>query len=332
MCAHSCLADRVPQMKYGIAHFVFLLIWASGSRANATADGGAEVLGFMVTKDTNDLSSTEKDIEGDTCGFLMQGKKRVVGGSKDFRMTRTLANGIADPSFGNAGVSLSPGGLMLKLFARPNGKLLGVGNSTAGNFDTQKNVVKLFQVTHNGVPDVTFGVNGVIEVDPSNPEMMFRSIRGAQLLPDGAILAYGVETANGMAKSSFFFKVTPKGAFDAAYGVRDLGSWVTFLAPKMSAKDVDPSALTRFLGLRKRGISACYEKELKQNPALSGKIGLRFVLTPAGKAAEIEILEDTFHVETMAACIVTKFRYWKFPFSPAVGVSVTYPVLLGAVE
>ena len=112
---------------------------------------------------------------------------------------------------------------MLKLLGRPDGKLLAVGQTTLGPLNMERNAVKLFQASGDGAVDSTFGTNGVVEFVPPSPVTSLGSIRGVQLLPDGALLIYALGIANGVQGSSFLFKITQAGAFDAAFGVRSVG-------------------------------------------------------------------------------------------------------------
>lgn len=96
-------------------------------------------------------------------------------------------------------------------------------------------------------------------------------------------------------------------------------------APEVESADIDRNKLNAFLRGRIRAIQGCYEKELKRNPNLKGKVVVRFSITTGGRAAEIEIEQDTLGNDAVASCIKTVIRGWVFPFKPDSDVSVAYP-------
>lgn len=96
-------------------------------------------------------------------------------------------------------------------------------------------------------------------------------------------------------------------------------------APEVDSADIDREALNRYLKARLSAIRNCYEKELKRNPTLKGKVVVRFAITSSGRSAEIEIEENTLGNEAVASCIKTVIRAWVFPFKPESEVPVVYP-------
>lgn len=96
-------------------------------------------------------------------------------------------------------------------------------------------------------------------------------------------------------------------------------------APEVESSDVDRDALARYVKARLKAIQNCYEKELKRNPSLKGKVVVRFSITPAGRTGDIDIEENTLGNEAVGACIRTVIRGWVFPFKPDDSVSVAYP-------
>jgi hypothetical protein len=96
-------------------------------------------------------------------------------------------------------------------------------------------------------------------------------------------------------------------------------------APVLDDSSVNPEELARYVRQRKSAIQSCYEKELKRNPTLKGRIVVRFVISSQGRAGEIEIEENTLGNEAVGACIRNVVRLWVFPFKPQDGVAVAYP-------
>ncbi|MHB8877849.1 MAG: TonB family protein [Myxococcaceae bacterium] len=96
-------------------------------------------------------------------------------------------------------------------------------------------------------------------------------------------------------------------------------------APEVDSSDVDREALARYVKQRKSAIQNCYERELKRNPSLRGKVVVRFSITPSGRASDIEIEENTLGNDAVASCVRTVIRTWSFPFKPSSDVTVAYP-------
>lgn len=95
--------------------------------------------------------------------------------------------------------------------------------------------------------------------------------------------------------------------------------------PDVESSDVDRAALARYVRSRLKSIQTCYEKELKRNPNLKGKVVVRFVIKPSGRAGEVEIEENTLGSEAVGSCIRTTIRNWAFPFKPDSDTPVSYP-------
>jgi hypothetical protein len=100
---------------------------------------------------------------------------------------------------------------------------------------------------------------------------------------------------------------------------------VTTSTPEVESTDVDREALARYIKSRLKAIQGCYEKELKRNPSLKGKVMVRFNILPSGRTGEIEIEENTLGNDAVASCIRTVVRGWVFPFKPDDEVPVAYP-------
>ncbi|HZN91359.1 MAG TPA: AgmX/PglI C-terminal domain-containing protein [Myxococcales bacterium] len=96
-------------------------------------------------------------------------------------------------------------------------------------------------------------------------------------------------------------------------------------APEVESSAVDREGLARYVKARLKAIQNCYEKELKRNPSLKGKVLVRFTITRAGRTGEVEIEENTMGNEAVASCIRTVIRSWIFPFKPEEDAAVSYP-------
>lgn len=100
---------------------------------------------------------------------------------------------------------------------------------------------------------------------------------------------------------------------------------VTDSTPDVDSSDVDPGAVARYVKMRIKAIQSCYEKELKRNPTLKGKVVVRFSITPSGRVGSVDIEENSLGNEAVGSCIRTYIRGWVFPFHPEDEVPVAYP-------
>lgn len=91
------------------------------------------------------------------------------------------------------------------------------------------------------------------------------------------------------------------------------------------SSSVDRDGVNRYVRMRIKSIQGCYEKELKRNPGLKGKVVVRFVINPDGRVSEISIETNSMGDEAVAACIVNVIRSWKFPFHPPDAAAVSFP-------
>lgn len=88
---------------------------------------------------------------------------------------------------------------------------------------------------------------------------------------------------------------------------------------------LDPNLVAKEVRTRIGAIKACYERALKRNPNLSGKIVVHWTITAAGTVSGVDIEQDTIGDSEVASCIKQLVARWRFP-SPAGGaVEVSYP-------
>jgi hypothetical protein len=93
----------------------------------------------------------------------------------------------------------------------------------------------------------------------------------------------------------------------------------------------DPQRIGRAIRDRMAEVRACYERALKRHPELGGRLMLRFVLTPAGTVAGVEVDEDTLHDPDVAACVRNAVLHWRFP-APPQKVELSFPFIFQPVS
>ena len=74
----------------------------------------------------------------------------------------------------------------------------------------------------------------------------------------------------------------------------------------------DLDAIVRDIRGRRKAIAACYERALKSNPALAGKLVVRFSIASAGTVVAVAIDEDTLGAADVAGCVRGLIARWRF--------------------
>ena len=93
---------------------------------------------------------------------------------------------------------------------------------------------------------------------------------------------------------------------------------------------LDPSLVSKEVRTRIGAIKACYERALKRNPNLSGKVKVRWTITAAGTVSSVEIEEDNLGDNEVSSCIKGLVIRWRFPAPSGGSVDVVYPFVFQA--
>lgn len=94
--------------------------------------------------------------------------------------------------------------------------------------------------------------------------------------------------------------------------------------------ELDPSLVSKEVRTRIGAIKACYERALKRNPSLSGKVKVRWTITAAGTVSSVEIEEDSMGDSEVSSCIKGLVSRWRFPAPSGGSVEVVYPFVFQA--
>jgi len=100
---------------------------------------------------------------------------------------------------------------------------------------------------------------------------------------------------------------------------------VTSSSPDVDSADVNPADVAKYVKARLKAIQNCYERELKRNPTLKGRVVVAFTIGTSGRTSAIEVEENTLGSEAVGTCIRSLIRTWAFPFRPDGDVPVSYP-------
>ncbi|MDZ7295506.1 MAG: TonB family protein [candidate division KSB1 bacterium] len=72
----------------------------------------------------------------------------------------------------------------------------------------------------------------------------------------------------------------------------------------------DPDQVSRVVNGHNDAIEYCYQKELRRNPTLRGRLAVRFTITPEGKVSSVTIVSSTLNSPELENCIVRRIQRW----------------------
>jgi TonB family protein len=87
----------------------------------------------------------------------------------------------------------------------------------------------------------------------------------------------------------------------------------------------DNNAINAVVVSHKASIRMSYEKYLKRDPSLAGKVTVRFTISASGGVTAVSIVENTTGNSDLEQEITRKIRMWRFDTVPEGDVTVTYP-------
>ena len=109
--------------------------------------------------------------------------------------------------------------------------------------------------------------------------------------------------------------------FEFAAGTRDLAKpqiapTVPAAAPTLERPDgqrLDQEVIRSVVNARKSSVQICYQREMKRNANLSGKMEFLVTVQPTGIVSKSEVETAKFRGTALAECIREKIEGWRFP-------------------
>lgn len=95
---------------------------------------------------------------------------------------------------------------------------------------------------------------------------------------------------------------------------------------------LDPSIVAKEVRKRLGAVRTCYERALKRNPQLAGKIQICFTIGPTGGVTSANVDSDTMGDSEVGDCIVDNIKRWRFPAPEGGDVNVCYPFVFTAAQ
>jgi len=95
---------------------------------------------------------------------------------------------------------------------------------------------------------------------------------------------------------------------------------------------LDRSEVTRVVNQHIHQIQACYERELLNEPDISGRIVFDWTVTESGGVKDVRVRSSTLGNAAVADCIAALIKKWKFAQPEGGEVIITYPFLFRSVS
>ncbi|MFH1222366.1 MAG: TonB family protein [Candidatus Micrarchaeota archaeon] len=100
---------------------------------------------------------------------------------------------------------------------------------------------------------------------------------------------------------------------------------ISFMAPEVTeGSSNDGEKISSTLKVRIRSFADIYERELKRNPNLAGRVTVRFTVTSNGAVSDVRIDKDTMGNPAVGQGIIERLKHFKFPM-PDGAVTVVFP-------
>ncbi len=90
------------------------------------------------------------------------------------------------------------------------------------------------------------------------------------------------------------------------------------------------TAIASVVKRRIRAVQACYERELKKNSSLAGKVTVQFTIGTVGRVTSAKITVNTTKSAAVGSCIKQRIGLWRFPKPQGGAVTVAYPFVFTA--
>jgi outer membrane biosynthesis protein TonB len=119
------------------------------------------------------------------------------------------------------------------------------------------------------------------------------------------------------------------GGTGAGAGERTVKGAIKTEAPAVDG-ELDPNMVAKEVRSRLGAIKACYERALKRNPNLSGKVVIHWTITQAGTVSGVDVEQDTLGDAEVASCIKSLIARWRFPAPSGGSVDVSFPFVFQA--
>ena len=96
-------------------------------------------------------------------------------------------------------------------------------------------------------------------------------------------------------------------------------------APEVDG-ELSQAQISRVMRRQIKALRDCYERALKRDRGLKGKLVIRFEIMETGRTANVEF-DDLMGSPDVVSCIRRRAKYWRFPKPEGGSVFVAYPIV-----
>lgn len=91
---------------------------------------------------------------------------------------------------------------------------------------------------------------------------------------------------------------------------------------------LDQAMIRNVVNARKKSVSICYQREIKRNSGLRGKMEFMVTVQPTGEVSRASVETPAFKGTELAGCIAEKIRGWRFPSFAGQPQKIVVPFVL----
>ncbi|MEZ4872182.1 MAG: AgmX/PglI C-terminal domain-containing protein [Bdellovibrionales bacterium] len=116
------------------------------------------------------------------------------------------------------------------------------------------------------------------------------------------------------------------GTGQGGFGTRDRVNINLGGAEEFFEGTIDREAVRRVIQQNKNAFRFCYEKELKRDSSVYGKVSVKWTIVAGGRVGQVSKVSNTTRSNSLASCIMNRIKGLKFPEPPQDTVAeVIYP-------
>jgi hypothetical protein len=97
-------------------------------------------------------------------------------------------------------------------------------------------------------------------------------------------------------------------------------------APEVDG-ELSQAEIARVMRRQLNALRDCYERALKRNRKLSGKLIIKFEILESGRTSNVEFEDASLNSPDVRQCIESRAKYWRFPKPDGGSVFVAYPII-----
>jgi hypothetical protein len=97
-------------------------------------------------------------------------------------------------------------------------------------------------------------------------------------------------------------------------------------APEVDG-ELSQEQITSVMRRQLKSLRDCYERALKRNRKLAGKLVIKFEIEESGRTSHVDFEDASLNSPEVRECIAQRAKYWRFPRPDGGSVFVAYPIV-----